>query len=134
MSIGLTLPFSRATGSLGYFEVTNDELSAVRENLKSLLVTNWGERLMNYNFGCNLIEFLFENEGSSETKARIIDRISTQVDRWLPFVSVEQIDVSFPDEDGSLLPNTIGIRIKFKLTSRPELSSILNFAVSAGSN
>lgn len=129
MPIGLTLPFAKSTGSVGYFEFTSDELSAVRENLKSLLVTNWGERVMHFNFGCNLIEFLFEQERSNELKTRIADRILSQIALWMSFVSVEDLNIVFSDEDHTLLENSIGIRIKFKLASRPDLSAILNFAV-----
>ena len=54
MAIGFSFPFQVATGSLGYFSVTEDELSAVDANLKSLLLTNWGERVMHFEFGGNL--------------------------------------------------------------------------------
>jgi phage baseplate assembly protein W len=132
MPIGLTLPFARATGSVGHLDFTSDELSAVKENLKSLLVTNWGERVMHFNFGCNLIEFLFENDKGPELKERIADRIISQVSTWMPFVGVDELNILFPEEDDSLPEHAIGIRISFRLLNRPDFTSILNFAVSAG--
>lgn len=127
MPIGLTLPFARATGSVGYLDFTNDELAAVRENLKSLLVTNWGERVMHFNFGCNLIEFLFEPEQSAENKSRIADRIMSQVATWMPFVAVDELNILFNEDDEAVPDHGIGIRIKFRLVSRPDLQAKLDF-------
>jgi phage baseplate assembly protein W len=124
MSIGFTLPFAKSTGSLGYFEMTQDDVSAVREDLKSLLITNWGERVMHYSFGCNLIEFLFENNREEDVKERIADRIMSQVATWLPFVSVESLNIVFPEDDATLPSNSIGIQIKFRITNSPNLSSL----------
>src|SRR4051812_31143989 len=121
MPIGFTVPFAQATGSLGYLETTNDELSAVRENLKSLMLTNWGERVMNYNFGCNFLEFLFDNH-DSELSTRIEDRIVSQISTWMPFVTVTSVSVTFSDEDETLPENSIQIDLSFKVASRPNLT------------
>lgn len=122
MAIGFTVPFVRATGSLGYFETTNDYLSAAKENLKSLLLTNWGERPCNYYLGCNMKEFLFENVGS-ELKERIADRIVSQVERWLPYLTMDTLNISSSEDDRSVPENSLKISINFFLNSRPDMSS-----------
>ena len=124
MPIGFTLPFLKSTGSLGYLEFTSDEMSAVRSNLKSLLLTNWGERVMHYNFGCNLIEFLFE-QPSNSTKSRIADRITSQVSKWIPYVNIQELNILYNSDDGSVPDQAIAIRIKFNLSYKPDLSSVL---------
>jgi phage baseplate assembly protein W len=127
MPIGFTLPFSKSSGSIGYFKTTEDELSAVGENLKSLILTNWGERPMHFNLGCNLREFLFENERSAQMKSAIGDRVMSQVAKWMPFVSVDELNIVFSGDDPALPDHAIGLRIKFRLVSRPDLASVLNF-------
>lgn len=129
MNIGFTLPFSRSTGSLGYFEMTRDELSAVGENIKSLLLTNWGERVNHYNLGCNLIEFLFENNDVDELRERISDRIESQIAMWLPFVVIEKIKVTFPEEDSNLKDHAVLISVSFRLTSRPNLINTITVPI-----
>lgn len=129
-TFGFTLPFARSTGSLGYFDVTRNEVDAIKANLTSLLVTNWGERFMHYDFGCNLIEFLFDNRKDSELKNRIADRIITQVGKWMPFLAVDQLNIFFNTDDPSLSEQTIGIRIAFRVKSRPNLTGILSFVAS----
>lgn len=130
MSIGFKLPFSKATGSIGYFETTDTELAAVTENLRSLLITNWGERVMHYNFGCNFREFLFENYLKEEVKQRIADRIITQVSMWLPFVSIDDLNILTNEDDALVSDNTIKIVIRFKMVNRPDFSSVLTHTVS----
>jgi len=130
MPIGFTLPFSKSSGSVGYFETTSDEMSATRENLKSLLLTNWGERAMHYNFGCNFKEFLFENVHQDELKSRIADRVASQVEMWMPFVSVTNLDVLFAEDDANVPENAVQVKIEFRLDSRPDLKSRLDIIVS----
>src|SRR5512137_2452331 len=98
-TIGFTIPFQESTGSLGLFVATSDQISAAKQNLKSLLLTNWGERPMHYDMGCNMIEFLFQPMREGETDVLIADRIRSQVARWLPYLSVNDIKVSFSDDN-----------------------------------
>lgn len=113
MSIGVTFPFALSTGTLGYLEVTQDVLSAIRSNARSLLLTNWGERVMHFDFGCNLREFLFEQKGN-QLRARISDRVTAQFGRWMPYLAVRRVFIVFSDEDFSV-PDP-GFRIDLELT------------------
>lgn len=126
MAIGLSFPFTRASGSVGYFEVTRNELDAIYANLRSLLLTNWGERVMHYFFGAHLREFQFEPLRGEELKGRIADRIISQVDTWMPYLSIEELNILFSEDDPSVAENAIFIRLRFRLNSRPDLSGVLN--------
>lgn len=128
MSIGLTFPLGVSTGSFGYLATTQTIPQAVRENLRCLLNTNWGERVMRYDFGCNLVEFIFTNDRSDDLRDRIADRIIGQVSKWMPFVSVDELFVIFPeDEHDFFIPeNGFAVNIKFSLSSRPDLSDVIN--------
>ena len=129
MPIGFTLPFSKSTVSLGFFETTSTELAAVGENLKSLLLTNWGERVNHYNLGCNLKEFLFENVHSDELKSRIADRILNQVETWMPFVTIQTLNILLHEDDPSVPENSVKVGLVFGLSSRPDLSSRVDLLV-----
>lgn len=131
MGVGFTLPFAKSTGSIGYLETTVDEIAATKENLKSLIVTNWGERVCHFKFGCNLVEFLFENEGRADTKARITERIESQVATWLPFVTIEDVMITFASEDSSLQEHCMRVRIRFRISGKPDFSAILDFTTPA---
>jgi phage baseplate assembly protein W len=130
MSIGLTLPLARSTGTLGYLASTTTEIDATEVDLKSLVLTNWGERPNRFNFGCNLVEFLFENQ-TRELQDAIVERISGEVANWLPWVKLKKIDVLFPDDSPSD-PSAIGITIRWSMKhSRTDSERKLDVVVQA---
>lgn len=118
MPIGITFPISQSTGSLGFLEPTNDIISAIESNVRSLLVTNWGERVMHYDFGCNLIEFLFEPKTKS-VRGAIADRIKSQLAKWLPYLQLGGLFIVFPEEDPSVQDPGFGVRLQLTYGNIP---------------
>jgi phage baseplate assembly protein W len=129
MPIGFVFPFTQATGSLGYFEVTRNELDAVYANIRSLLMTNWGERVNHYFMGGNLREFLFEPMRGDDLKNRVADRIISQINTWIPYVTIDELNILFPEDDSTIQENSMFIRISFRLTSKPDLTGNLPILV-----
>lgn len=113
MSIGISYPFALATGSVGYFETTETIADALRSDVRSLILTNWGERVMHTDFGCNLRQFLFEPKSAS-LKMAIRDRVVAQLSKWLPFITLVGMFVRFSEEDPSI-PDP-GIQIELQMT------------------
>lgn len=129
MPIGFTLPFAKSSGSIGLFDTTGDELDAARQNLKSLLLTNWGERPMHFHFGCNFIEFLFETRRTEDLKAAIADRIVDQVNKWIPYLRLVDLHIFFRTDDASVPENGIGVKMRYVMVSRPDvLQSLFHIA------
>lgn len=118
MPIGYQFPFQQSTGSLGLMQMTSTELDAIKSNLKVLLLTNWGERPMSYDFGCNLREFLFEQLGNEETSAKIADRIMQQVNKWMPFLTLTNLNILFEQDDPAIPSNAMLIKISFILNRK----------------
>ena len=129
MSVGFTLPFQKSSGSVGLFETTANEVDAAKQDLHSLLVTNWGERLMHYNFGCNLREFMFEPMRDDELKARISDRIRSQISTWLPFISLDKLSIFFSSDSPDVPENAVGIMMEYRIASKPDLRGSAAFIV-----
>ena len=122
MPIGLTMPLAKSSSSMGFLASSDTEIQATYYNLKALLLTNWGERPNHFHLGCNLGEFLFAQQ-SHETKERIIQRIEAQVSEWLPYVTLENIDVSYTQE------HKIVIKITFSARGRQDMSSVVEVTV-----
>lgn len=110
------MPFARATGSLGLFVATKDDITAAKHDVRSLLLTNWGERPMHMDLGCNLRQFLFEQINPGQTEVLVEERIISQMSKWLPYLGIKDLVVSFPADR----PNTIHVDMKFYLISRPD--------------
>ena len=113
MAIGFSFPIVQSTGSLGYVEPTNDIVSAIESNVRCLLLTNWGERVMHPDFGCNFREFVFEPKSKS-LRGAIADRVKFQLSKWMPFLSLGGLFIVFPEDDPSV--QDPGFKISLQLT------------------
>ena len=117
--IGFTTPFVKSPTTLGLLGVTYTELDATLNNLRALLLTNWGERPNHDKLGCNLIEFIFEPMGD-DVKERMTQRITDQVTTWLPFVVLNKIDIQFGRDASQIF-----VTIDFSLAGKQDKSSTL---------
>ena len=90
VGIGITLPIQK--GNDGYFNQTFNTSDAIKTNIKNLLLTKRGERVMQPNFGTTLWNILFENDTDDTPISDKIEKsIESAIKFWLPFVSIEQI-------------------------------------------
>ena len=60
VKIGIDLPIRRDEGIGGFFASTDTTIEAVKNNIRNLLQTNEGERLMQPGIGLGLQSLLFE--------------------------------------------------------------------------
>lgn len=95
-----------------------------RQNLKMVILTNPGERVMIPEFGVGLSSYIFEND-SPQLRSDIIGRISSQVSEYLPYIFLENISVNpFGENDNQLI-----VSIEYFIPNESEkqnLSIILN--------
>ena len=78
-----------------------------RQNLKMLLLTDPGERVMDPQFGVGLKRFLFELDTPS-LRRDIRKKIRQQIGIYMPYVNVLKISIFTPGENADAL-NTMGI-------------------------
>jgi len=98
----------------GPYGLITDYTEMVTQNFKMLLLTIPGERIMNPDYGVGLKQYLFElNVGG--THAAINDRIVSQTRRYMPFIQLNKIDFSVPENNPDLFPNTISVSIHFTI-------------------
>ncbi len=121
VSVGLDLPLGLQPGtSDGNFATTKTTMDAVRNDIKLLLMTQKGERLMQPNLGMNIRRFLFEQiteDITVQIENDIVDTFAT----WLPFVELREINIDKKDQD----LNRLSIDIKFNIRNAPtELESV----------
>ena len=116
--IGIDLPFRNSDGVQGYFASTSTTIEAVKVNIKNLLQTHQGERLMQPGLGLNLRDYLFE-QFTPDVSFSIQNDIVNIFRRWLPFVQVKDIQVSMSESDLGLDKNLMNINITFNITQDP---------------
>ena len=67
-----------------------------KQNLKNLLLTSPGERVMIPDFGVGIRNFLFENE-SNEVVAELQNRIASQVSTYMPMLTLVDLGVDIEE-------------------------------------
>jgi phage baseplate assembly protein W len=103
------------------FNQTFTTKEQLRSNIKNLLQTKKGERLMQPEFGSGLDEILFE-QIDDDTKIQIEDAITSTMDKWLPYVNIEEIVVDINDRLKDT--NTVNISLSFTSNGNPQLDSV----------
>jgi len=86
LPIGIKTPMSLAKDSL--LEMHYDASDQIADNLKNLLLTNWGERVGHYFFGANLRPLTAEFVNLDNFDSEAVVRIKDAVLRWMPFVDL----------------------------------------------
>lgn len=96
----------------GAFENLQDLISVTTQNLKMILLTVPGERVMDPTFGVGIRNYLFE-QSDITIHSRIRSAISQQVKKYLPFVTIEEVLFINEANDSMIQSNKLSITIRF---------------------
>lgn len=91
---GIVLPVQR--GETGYFRQAFTSYEQAKTNLRNLLLTRKGERIMQPEFGSGLYDLLFENL-TSNLEDKLQETIENSVNYWLPYINIDEVDISMTD-------------------------------------
>jgi len=117
-AIGITLPIQIGNTAFNQSFTTAEQ---VKSNIKNLLLTKKGERLMQPEFGSGLQELLFEfNDGDLAEK--IETTITEALEQWLPYVTAEQIDIEQTNDNKD--KNLVNVSIAFSILNTPDLNIV----------
>ena len=116
----LGIGINKSSNSNGVFSTNYTTLTQAKDNLKNLILTKKGERLMNPEFGCDVWLVLFEQMDGATIESRIETAIVDAVDTWLPYLSLTSIVFDYDDND--IDTNRISLDIQFALASNPNLT------------
>ena len=125
VKIGVSLPMDHIDGS-GFFPGTSTTLTQTSSNIRNLLLTNKGERVGQPEFGCGLLNVLFEPM-SDDLLEDVRTEIEDSIAFWLPHVTINNIGVDRDEAE----PQQLNIIIEFALTIQPTVHEVitLNFLV-----
>lgn len=119
VAIGVTLPFER--GNNGYFAQSYQTIDQIKSNIKNLLLTKRGERIMHPTFGTALYEALFE-QNTDDLEIKVQNSIEESIARWMPFVSIEEIIVDQSNTNRDRY--SFNISLSFKVSGQQNLETV----------
>lgn len=123
----LGIGINRSSESNGIFATNFTTLTQAKDNLKNLILTRKGERLMQPEFGCDIWKVLFEQMSGQTIETQIESYITEAVSIWLPYLTLNSIIFDYDNTD--IDNNRISLDIKFSLTSNPNLSESVQINV-----
>ena len=107
-AVGLALPIQITNVA---FKQNYTEIEQLKSNIKNLLLTKRGERLMNPLFGTGIETVLFEPI-TDEFEDKVQTIITNSVERYFPNVSIDEINVDMSNEN--IDKNLVKISLKFR--------------------
>lgn len=116
---GITLPVQR--GNTGYFSQAFNSFEQAKSNLKNLLSTARGERIMQPEFGTGLHQVLFE-QMTDEFEEKLQTTITESVNFWLPYITIKDIEVEMTDEMKDM--HQAKLKIQFTVGNQIETQEI----------
>jgi phage baseplate assembly protein W len=120
LSVALPLELSEVFGPY----IRNMTFNALaKQNLKMLLLTIPGERIMDINFGVGLPRYLFENNGP-DTYSAIAGKIQQQVDIYLPYIAIDDVVFNYVEDNPDLFPNSLNMSVYFTIIPLQQSDSL----------
>lgn len=124
MASGITLKLPVSLDELDGIKMIKNFPDLVEQNLKNLILTIPGERIMDPLFGVGLPTFLFQ-PNAAVTYSEIKSKLIQQVDKYMPFVRIDNVEFSTEQintPDGFLStpginsdPNFVGMKITYTI-------------------
>lgn len=109
---GVMLPLKR--NSKDGFSLIKDQVTLTKQNLKMLLLTSPGERIMDPFFGVGIRQLLFEPD-SPHLSDEIRIRIMEQIKQYMNYIEVEDLFIKRGSESSN--SNLISISLKYFITN-----------------
>jgi phage baseplate assembly protein W len=107
-TLAVKLPITR--NSINGFTMIGDFADLVKQNLKMLILTDRGERVMIPDFGVGIRRYLFNNFNQN-IFIDIETDIRQQVGKYIPVVTIESVLFDDSDQDS----NTLAIAIVYTI-------------------
>jgi len=121
LSVMLPLTVSETFGA---YNLNTNFAQLATQNLKMLLLTNPGERIMNPQFGVGIRRFFFEANDQS-TYNRITERILSQVATYMKFLRIDDVTYNYVENNPDLYPHTVSMTIQYTIIPLQVSTSIL---------
>jgi|TARA_B100001778_G_scaffold122454_1_gene100666 phage baseplate assembly protein W len=119
--IGVRFPLDHSQE--GFFYKTKTILDQAKSNMRNLLLTSLGERVMQPEFGSTLMDVVF-NQGP-DVENDIDEAIREAVSNWLPYVIINEINMF---QQG----NQVDVSIDFSVSLEPDSFDTITFNFNIG--
>ena len=128
--IGIKTPVELSYGEAGLLSMHYELGDQIKDNLRNLLLTNHGERLGLYDYGSNLTELAFKL-GEEDFDTEAMYRIKESVEKYMPFVNLENFEPFRRLESTSNELAVVGMRVTYSVPTAKITSSVIEVIIYA---
>lgn len=82
----------------GTYALNKSTISAIQQNLKMLLLTNPGERIMDVNYGVGIKRYIFSQD-INDVRDEISSKINEQIRKYMNFLVIKELNFSKPNSN-----------------------------------
>jgi len=124
LSVALPLRIDARDGAYG---LNKNLLQVANQNLKMLILTAPGERIMFPEFGVGARRYLFE-QSTSNTIGLLQQEIKRQISKYLPYIKINVLSVDHPQDPFTSVPSpdktTLMISINYSVPAAGVTSNL----------
>ena len=120
MAGDITFKFPLKKYSRGFPESYRTMEGATKENLKNLILTNKGERVINPDIGTNITQIfgeMFGNIEKDEMQKRMESDIKSAVEKYLPSIDITSVKLKDRYDDETIGLNELVVSVNYVITS-----------------
>ena len=115
--------------SEGPYDLLQTIKEVATQNLKMVIFTAPGERIMDINFGVGIRRYLFR-QNVTHTHDVLVNRIREQVAIYLPYIKIMDLEVDSPISNPSMPENLMTLRLVYKIDPYDQ-TDVLELSISA---
>jgi len=132
---GINFQFPLRSENSGFFSQNQTTIAAIREDIKTLLLTSKGERIIHSDLGTNISIFsgeLFEQINPAEMKTRLTNEIKVTLEQWMPHIKLTTLEVIIEDDPSDnigISRNDLLIKMNYTITDADKFTDSIQLRI-----
>jgi len=102
---GIVTPITFNDNDDGIIKTRFSASDQIKDNFRNLVLTNKGERLGRYDYGCDLRKMVTELNSFEEFEQEIMKNILNSTKRYMPMIDLDSFNSEYNDDTTSELKN-----------------------------
>ena len=102
---GIKTPLTINDGDDGILSVTYSAADQIKDNFRNLILTNKGERLGRYDYGCDLRRLVSELSNYDDFEQKVMENISNTAKKYMPMIDLESFNSEYNSDSDQELKN-----------------------------
>ena len=104
---GIATPLQSSESDKGLIRLNYQAADQIKDNFRNMILTNKGERLGRFDYGCNLRKLVTELNNIENFERQVMDNISESTRRYMPMIELDSFSSSYNDDSDQEVKNIV---------------------------